>query len=503
MKRFFILIACFSSTLLSADSKSFSRDWLTEFQNEFLCEEKQELSSVGLTSSCVPNFPFGPPPNPFVPPPNPPAPPFQTGQLPIIIVNNSGLPDTQVFITVTGKNIPNTAQVFLSIGTGTGIGTLINAIVGQNPTLYCYSLSQLPSASGGRVFYSPGIRTGLVWFSMINKLQLPVIAGPAIQQPNFLNTSDPNYLTNFDIYEYAYIPGAGNSAIGTDATAVSFFSIPLYGYLKGATSSASTTGLYQPRSFILSHAAKILASATSPEVTQWDNLFLTSGSNILRLLSTGKAISGSLFDANYLDNASAYTYSYIQDIWTGASSFYRTNVMNIEVTVTVPATATYTYTGSVQPDNTFRFTSSNGGPIVTFPAPVTTPTPTGTTTFNIFSAVNFITPLPDAGTAADALSKLVQESMIAGLVPTTNTLSLSYLLANLSNYYTINNNLSAQGRATGPWYDLYSKALHSLGSIYTYGFDEPLWPNVALAGPFTDGETYMSITIGDVKYLRL
>ena len=138
-------------------------------------------------------------------------------------------------------------------------------------------------------------------------------------------------------------------------------------------------------------------------------------------------------------------------------------------------------------------------PDVTFPAPATSPTPTGTTTFDIFSAINFITPLPTAGTAADAISKLVQESIIASLIPTTDTLSLSYLPAHQSSYYTVNSNLSSPGGTTGPWYDLYSKTLHSIGSIYTYGFDEPLWPQVLIGSPFTNGVTYVGITIGSVQ----
>lgn len=501
MRHFFILLAFVSSMLFaSGNAKTFSPKRLTNFYDIYLLQEKEKLAEAGLTNH---------PPSisnqvsPFSPPPNPPPPPFKTGLLPIVLVNNSGLPDNQVYVLVTGLTDDSLFQVWGNINTASGVATMQHVASTDNSTSFSYLLSDLPATSGGHVIYIPNIRSGLIWFSMSNKLSLAVVnvgGTPPLQivQPNFTNPSDVNYATNFDIFEVAYVQAVSDTQIAADATAVSFFSLPLYGYLAGAKSSSSNTGLYQPRSYIMSQAAALFA--TAPIASQWNKLLLTSGGATLRLLATGKAIAANLFDANYLDNAAGYGYSYISDIWTGLSSYYRQpNVCNMSVTVTVPSTATYTYQGSVQPDNTFVFTSSDGGPTVTFPKPPISPTPTGTATFNIFSAINFITPLPTAGTAADAVSKLFQEAIIAGLVPTRNTLSLSYLSSNQGNFYNVNSNLSPAGQTSGPWYDLYSKALHRLGSIYTYGFDEPLWPQVLLSGPFTDNLTYIGITIGSVQ----
>lgn len=500
MKRLLILISCVFSSFLNSDSTTFSKDRLVTFYESFLCAEKDDLAAANLTSSC--SLTSGNPT--FVPPPDPPPPPFITGLLPIVLVNNSGFPDNEVFVVVTGVSVDGQNQVWGVIDTA-GIATLQDVALTDNSTTFSYPLSSLPQTRGGHVIYLPQIRSSLIWFSMLSKLSMtvnnvsPEVPPLQIVQPNFTNPLDANYYTNFDIFELTYLL-AGAPQVSADATAVSFFSIPLYGYLAGATSVSSHTGLYQPRSYIMSYAASVLDTAPLPERAQWNALPLRNGNQVLRLSSTGKAIAASLFDANYLDDAAAYGYSYLNDIWTGgASSFYVQHNMNITVGVTVPSTATYDYTGQVQPDNTFVFTSSNGGPPVTFPAPVTAPTPTGTTTFNIFSAINFISPLPTAGTAADALSKLVQEAIIAGLVPTTNNLSLSYLTGNQPNYYKVNTSLLPAGQTSGPWYDLYSKALHALGSIYTYGFDDALWPQVLLGAPFTDGVTYLGITIGNVQ----
>jgi hypothetical protein len=328
---------------------------------------------------------------------------------------------------------------------------------------------------------------------MNNKLNMPV-SGNSIVQPNFLSSSDPNYFTNFDIFEVAYTL-LTTPNIAADATAVSFHSIPLYGFISTPSSTNSHTGLYQPRSFIMSHVASIFA--TSPEANQWNALFLKNGSTILRLLSTGKAMSNTptaIFDANYLDNAASYGYSYINDIWSGASSFYRTHTL----TMTIPNGSLDTYTGVINLNNTITLTSSPHGYVVVFNAPTTLSISTST---DIFSGITLVLSDNSPG-AADGvqLYKLFEEAIIAGLVPTANTLSNPYLTANQSSYYTVNPNLSAPGSTTGPWYDLYSKALHSLGFIYSFAYDEPLWPQVQIfSNTLQANQTYLGITIGSIQ----
>lgn len=462
------------------------------FYEAFVAEQRTIDDSVDLSIG-------GRHPLSFTPPPNPPPPAFVSGHLPIVLVNRSGYPDNQVYFLITGKNLSNT-NCWGNINTGSGIVALQPVQSGDNSSSFMVALSSLPRSSTGRVAYVPQTISGLCWFSIGSPLSMGVSSGEIVQ-PNPTSSSDPNYHTNYDIFEYDY-QQSGSPQISCDATAVSFFSIPQYGYLAGATSAASNTGLYQPRSYIMSQIASVFNAM--PAKDQWNKLILNSGGNILRVLSTMKSMSIPAFDSNYLDHSSAYGYSYINDIWDGDSSFYKTNDCNMSVTVTSPSTATYTYTGSVDADdNTFVFTSSDGGPTVTFLAPTTSGGPTLHTSYLIFAAQNLTvtggSSQPTSGTADDAVSKLFEEAIIAGLVPTTNTLSLSYLANNQSNFYKVNGNLSSSGQMTGPWYDVYSKALHNLGSIYTYGFDEPLWPNVLLTGPFIDNSTYIGITIGNCK----
>ena len=491
----------FSIGFVEAATDPFSKPRLIQFYNEFIIEERDILSGSGIN------------PSPYVPPPTPDAPVFKTGLLPILFVNNSGYPDSQVYIVITGKNYDSPAlQVWGSVnttpGSNFGVVTLDPVNTSQNSTQFSYLLSSLPQSSSGRVVYLPQTQSGIIWFSIQKPLSMTVEddgGTNSIVQPNFMSTSDSNYYTNFDIFEFTR---DNTNQVFADATAVSFFSIPLYGYLSGATSQSSNTGLYHPRAYVMSKAASVINSYSLQAATkqQWMNLFLKDADqNILRFASTGKSISASLFDNNYLDDSASYGYSYIQNLWTGGpSSYYVANPLLMSVGVTSPSTATYSYSGSV--DNTtklFTFTSSNGGPTVTFLAPTAGTGVTTTTSYYIFSALNLTNPVtqPTAGTAADAVSKLFEEAVIAGIlpVPVGQTLSLTSLTGSQSSYYTINSNLASGGQTTGPWYDLYSKALHSLGSIYTYGFDDALWPQVLLKAPFTDNSTYLSITIGNAQ----
>lgn len=459
------------------------------FYDAYLAEQRALDDLVGLAAG-------GRHPDSFSPPPNPPAPAFVSGHLPIVLVNNSGHPDSSVYFLITGKDLGDTNS-WGNINTSTGVVTLQNVAPGDNSTSFMVPYSSLPRSSTGRVVYVPQTISGLCWVSIGSSLSMGV-SGGEIVQPNPTSPSDPDYYTLYDIFEYDFQIGS-SPQVSCDASAVSFFCIPQYGYLAGATSASSNTGLYQPRDYIIGQLAAVFNSA--PESSQWNKLVLSSGGNYLRVLSTMKSMSIPAFDSNYLDNAAAYGYSYISDIWDGDGSFYKTNDCTMTVTVTSPGDATYTYTGSVGLGDTFAFTSMDGGPDVTFLAPVNSETATNNTSYLIFAAQNLTVAggagQPTAGTAADAVSKLFEEAVIAGLVPTTDTLSLDYLAQNQSNFYTINSNLSSPGQSSGPWYDLYSKALHSLGSIYTYGFDEPLWPDVLLTGPFNENSTYIGITIGN------
>lgn len=477
MKQFIVLATMLFATALNAASNTFSLNRLNRFYNVYLCEQK--VDDGGPTGNCG-----------SVIPPNPSPPPFIDGYLPLVLVNDSTLPDNQVYVLITGKDEATLTQSFLQVSAA-GIGSLVVANPGDNGSNYSYLLSSLPSTDEGHVIYLPKIVGGAVWFCMQQKLDMPVNSPHDIVQPNFTNPNDDNYTKNFDIFEVTYVSTGTN--IAADATAVSFFSIPLYGYISTPDpGSASNTGLYTPRSTIMSNAASLFS--TVPNATEWNKLFLKNGSTILRLASPGKCMPDSIFDPNYLDNGDVYGYSYIADIWSSGSSFYR---LHPPIKLTIPNGSLDTYFGTINMDNTITFVGQNTGYMVVLEAPsLTAPT----TTFDIFSGVFFIASDTSPGGADGVqLCKLFEEAIIAGFVPTTDTLSNPYFTSHQSSYYTINTNLSALGQTTGPWYDVYSKALHAQGSIYTYAFDEPLWPQVQITSQSLHPTTYIGITIGSIK----
>lgn len=438
-------------------------------------------------------------------PPAPPPPPVVSPPyLPVVLVNNSGISDDQVYFVARGFNLPQTNPAAVNINTGTGVGTLVSLNVGDNAQTYTLKLSQLPSiAAHTYYFYSPQIVSGTIWFSINQSISVPVITtavGPRFVDPNFLSPADPYFTTNYAFFEYNY--GTDNQ-VWPDATAVSWFSLPLYGYLSTPSStSLSNSGLSFSESSIFNRLNQYFESALGAnEVAQWKNLALGA-----RYVSPGKGTTAPAtsttqpFDPNYLDNAASYGYSFLQDIWYGPVSYYR----NHTLTMTLPTAPYRTYTGHVQSDNTFLFTSTDGN-TVSFAAPSTTANPT--TTQMILQGLDMhITDTTSTGDGVQ-VSKMFQEAIIAGLVPTTDTLSNSYFSANQSRFYTINANLSPAGKTSGPWYDLYSAALHSYAidtgtplttpTIYTFAYDEPLWPQVLMnaSSITTTPETYLGITL--------
>lgn len=423
-------------------------------------------------------------------PPDPLPPTFMGNLLPIVLVNHSSLPDSDIQVLITGNEVGNPVnQVFVDFDPS-GVGTLVVANPGDNATNYSKPLSAFPTTTSGRVIYLPYIDSALIFFSLYNPLNMPVNPVHSIAQPNFTNPLDPNYNTIYDIFEFVYLPTA--TQISADATAVSFFSLPLYGYISTPDSNANT-GLYQPRNYIMNQAAALFGSV--PASAQWSNLFLTNGPSTLRLLSPGKAMTAAspLFDINYLDNSGAYGFSFIDDVWTSLTSFYRTNPLVIQIP------NGEIYTGTINVDNTISFVSSPNAYSVVFSAPTTIAAPYTTTEIIFAGLPLYITDTSPSGDGVQ-VSKLFEEAIIAGLVPTTTTLSNPFLTANQPNFYTINSNLPPAGQTSGPWYDVYSKALHSLGFIYTFAFDEPLWPEVQISSSaFTPNQTYMGITIGPLS----
>lgn len=502
--KFFFPLFCLSMQGCFASNTTFALDRLQEFYTEFLCEEKEVLASVGLTSG-----PFGDsqgvqplPPAPSPVPVTPPTQPLSYGSdLPIVFKNNSGYDDDQVYILIQGKWPQGSSgtPLFIDVDTTTGVGVHHNVSVGDNGSTYTVKYSDLPNnGSDGKTIYIPQTDSFLVFISFQNALNIPVIddgGQPAIADPAFDNPDDPygNYNTIWDQVEGAYVTTTPN--VNVDATAVSFFSIPLSVYLSTPTgSSGSTCGLTQDRSTLFSYANTCFSTVPpSAESIQWKMLPLYNGSTPLRILSPGKSGAAGSFDINYLNNASAYLFSYLANIWTSSIGYYKTTPLVIKI----PGGRVYSGLAS---GDTITLYSQDSSDYVTLGPVTTSSTYDPATSWRIFSGKNIYSATSN-DTDAIQVSKAFEEAIIAGIVPTGSLIDAStlYSLSSFKPYYQVNKNLSSLGQKTGPWYDLYSATFHACGLIYTYAYDEPLWPEVLLASDTLEANTYIGITIQPSK----
>lgn len=501
----FLSLCCFSLSMCYAShDTTFSLDRLEAFYVEYLTEEKDILAEAGLSNAAFNGNRVSPLPAPpasqTITPPAAPA-TIQAGYLPIVIENTSGYLDSEVYVFFEGRSPvgpsdPPGAQVFVNINTLNGEGSNLTVNSSLNGSTYSYALSELPYASGAsgpRVVYLPEIDSALMLISFNDKLNIPVTSANKITNPSFVNPNDPNYNTIWDQVEIEFNTLA-TPPVDTDATAVSFFSIPMQIYLNQADSLSNKSGLTQSRSSLMTYLNSCFATVpSSPENLEWQKLTLYNGTTPLRVVSPGNSIAAGGFDMNYLDNRASYLYSYLADIWYGSLGFYQDNTLSIEI----PGGKIYSGKAS---GNTITLTS--GSDSVTLGPVQTGPGYTNSTTYNIFSGLNIFS---NATNNADAIqvSKAFEEAIIAGIVPTTSLINASLLttLGVFKPYYQINPNLSRFGQTKGPWYDLYSKALHACGLIYTYAYDEPLWPSVLLTSeyiynqPNPNDNSYIGITI--------
>ncbi len=483
------------------------------FYIEYLSEQKDIDATVNLGTATVP-LPLTPPPL-TPPPPNPPAPPSLDGFLPFVIVNSSGLPDDEVFITVIGTQVGSSPQpqlylTFDSMGVGTA--TVLDSMSsGTVPSVPLSSIT-VPMSAHTYALYMPPISGGRIYFSMKTALSMP-ISGTAITEPSVLNQSLSSYSIAFDKYEFAYVP-TGSPQIAADATAVDFFCLPLYGFLSTPNAgSPSNSGLHESQNYIMNTIIPFFfnnRSTNAAILAQWNNLYVhtPAPSNLIRVLSPQLAMSvdpastfPNKFDPNYFDNAAAYGFSFINFLWSGASSYYKTTS---QLFIQTPASGLYpspiTYQGTISGTNEIDFSpafTTESQSFFSQPNTITPPTPSGPTSYVILSAQNLNTMFA-ANLQGNQVSKLFEEALVAGLLPTPfsndSPLSNAYLQANSGNYYKNSANLPAN--AGGPWYSVYSEALHYIGPIYAFGFDEPLYPNVLMESDTLQDTTYIGITIG-------
>ena len=166
-------------------------------------------------------------------PVNKPPPPSTTpdGSALFTYVNTSGVPDSQVYIQVIGKDPHTGRQCFIQYDRN-GTPHYIDAQPGMNSKDYAFPLSYFNrSADGtGANFYLPALDGGRIYTSIGEPLTLNVDPGGGIINPNPHELDDPNNAVRWDKTEFTtqpYQDAAHQGMIFLNATAVDNVTLPL------------------------------------------------------------------------------------------------------------------------------------------------------------------------------------------------------------------------------------------------------------------------------------
>ncbi|MBS0603629.1 MAG: hypothetical protein JSS60_01185 [Verrucomicrobia bacterium] len=519
MKRLIMQLACLSSTFLNADPGTFSRDRLEGFYDEFGCEEKQDLSSAGLTSPCIsvaptppsptPPPPPGPPPPPPPPGPPPPPPPGPVPPAPVdmyfplVISNQTGQPDNQVYFL----GLPNSnTQFFTLSGAFPGAMTTvpITTTTFSASNQFSYPLTSLPKSTTGAhdyLVYIPYSSSDRLYFSIGNPLYIQTSAGSV--SPSIGNIFyDPNYNVIYDFAEITFQPavppmsGDINWTATIDTTQVDSLALSIkLGFYSFDPMNPSVVTPYiagvgnpstNPAGFSIARDTLINTvvngmTASSASGT-WKNLALpfytnpyspSSPTTYLRVMAPkhGGAIPQPLgqyqvpvFPSTYLTN-NGNGVNYIDTIY----NFY-SGVTSLYIKTDAGGGSGEVYKGTVTgsgPSAVFTFTGQ------THPTYTVTLTQGALTIGNMFSGTppmtnTGATPAVDIGVLADFFSSAFVVGLLGvpGLYDSAATpLSEANLLTHLPNststqlppnYYT--NNFTAA--MSQPGFDLYAQLLH-------------------------------------------
>lgn len=245
-------------------------------------------------------------------------------------INNTTVPNNQVYICVLANNS------YLTPG-----GTMNAIVPGQNASNYTMTLAQIDALSPAGL-QIPNINAGgRMWFSYYQPMNMPIVAGPGVVQPNIANPSDPNINTVFDWMEFA----EGSDWIYCNTTQVNMFGI------------SYTMGLYNVGGGL--NGASGIADCYSDIVTKYEAYMnaIPGASNFNSLVGPVRIVAPA--DGTFSAGAANGTYfdGYISQLWTEYQS-----------TPLVISTGGNTYYGTTTgPGSQMTFTGPGGPYYVGYP----------------------------------------------------------------------------------------------------------------------------------------
>ncbi len=385
----------------------------------------------------------------------------QTTGMPITLINNSGN-DSVYFITKAFIPGENGGDCFIRFENDTATCDLVQHIEEDEFKHYTYSLKDNESIN----LQLPQVASGRIYISLGQPMMFPIVTNDLgdvkIVDPNEQNPRDPNYYTLFDKVEFTN----DGSHLVINPTAVDFFALPLRIYNEHEASGIISVGLYEhDRNEIFTTLRDVITSHTTEPI--WQKLFLNFENTPLRVVSPNKSMeAASGFDPHYLDNEATYGFNYIDFVW----DYYKNNTLKIDISEL--GISNYIFTGQVNNQDDFVFTHQfeNGNTKT-----ITIEKPADSKPFFQAGGGTFA---PEEGMPEkNIIVRDLSAAFIVGLLPqdSDEPLSKAYFLTQKNQGLYYQNNPILKQENTGPWYDLYGRALHSFDEhMYAFAYDDQL-----------------------------
>jgi hypothetical protein len=362
----------------------------------------------------------------------------------LIIKNNSGYPDNQIYLVVWGYPFPHNKldpPHYLKLDTGdyptckTGDNTYS---IPPYPEKYCeywYTLAQIKQPDGTYAFMFPQLDSGRLYISLGKPVYLHINDGDLIgmREPSTNDWNDPNYKTIFDKFEWTY----DDKGLHANTTCVDFFGLPLQFEMKDA--SQNSLG---KRGFSCSRGAVYRALGANP-------------------LLQGLKTDYRFYSPNNLNSQVSFPPDYFKDYIDFCWNYYRTRTITINGTV--KDEGAFTATGQVNGSNVlvFTVTGTNEPHTIGYPS-----------SYNVFNCgtEGIFKPVTTGTQGNQDRDGYIKDEVASALNRTVMHLAFSEW-GNKNNYYKQSPDLPADKFRT----NIYSQILHQISIanlMYGYPWDD-------------------------------
>lgn len=415
--------------------------------------------------------------------------------IPLVIQNQSGFPEDDVFIAVVdADNLIDLKR------------TSTNMYIPMNKSNYeaellTYHLKNTdvcePMGMNEYMVYVPKTLSGKLYISYKSPLVFGINIEGKKAEPAPIASTDLSYSTTYGFMEYTY---DANSTLFANVSAVDMMGLPMHLSLVQDNISMASSGLYLPRSYIIAHARERFKD------TVWENLFQKTTDTELDECS--RIVSPKLH-LSEPENT---------DTFIGWSTFLKDEhaaiIFNVHCGNSVPQFDIYPSTWKCEVNNKQMVINCTDS-VHYYTNKSYTVDISHYNEYRVLGAetihVDWLDDLSEqdefvlkwkknwANAPINQCFKALSQNVQIGHYPprgddrVITASSHEYYKPIKDEYYT------------GDMYDLYSRTIHECagidGGVYTYAYDEPLFPNVLGAAKNwqSDTSSYMTLYLGYAK----